>query len=604
MLYRKKEDAPSSVKAELVDFCETTSLVGLAHVVGERFRWSRLLWLLAFLGAVAAAIYQVQFLIKKFQRYPINTAVSFENSKLQPFPFVTICNLNPLQKTKVEDSEDKLLRDLFNFYQYPGDFNKTQKDDLFGKEPEIDCSGFSFQSPSEEDNEYDYDYDGDDNNNNNGDPCFQYEDDEAKFALCDECKWKDGGGKQDSGEKAKDLLREKITQMSYAQLKNVSQEKEEMVVSCTFGGKACSATDFKYVRNPRYGRCIDFAWKRNSTFTGPAYGLQLVLNLNLDEYTFASNVGARLELHSQGTTSYPYGNGIYVSAGQMNSIGMSKLQINRMGLPYGDCINIEDDEDLKKNYPHIATLKKNYNLAKSYTVADCESICKYETIKNEAKCIVRESPHAHKNKKDAEGKTLPNCTPQNREDVKSATNYYESTSSCGIIFPEDLPAHKKCPQQCTQSSYLTEISSAVYPADVNFNDVADMLRKDPRLQEDFLLPKRDDDTLDRNWYVDNQYFNETEQAQFEKKVKQNLVRVNIFFKDLNFQKVQQEAGYDFIALVSDLGGNTGLWVGFCVLTIIEWIVLIINCCYAVCCSKKKSGRASPTNNAKEEKEMM
>ena len=40
-----------------------------------------------------------------------------------------------------------------------------------------------------------------------------------------------------------------------------------------------------------------------------------------------------------------------------------------MGLPYGDCINIEDDEDLKKNYPHIATLKKNYNLAKSYTVA-------------------------------------------------------------------------------------------------------------------------------------------------------------------------------------------------------------------------------------------
>ena len=59
---------------------------------------------------------------------------------------------------------------------------------------------------------------------------------------------------------------------------------------------------------------------------------------------------------------------------------------------------------------------------------DCESICKYETIKNEAKCIIRESPHAHKNKKDAEGKTLPNCTPQNREDVKDATNNYESNT--------------------------------------------------------------------------------------------------------------------------------------------------------------------------------
>ena len=54
----------------------------------------------------------------------------------------------------------------------------------------------------------------------------------------------------------------------------------------------------------------------------------------------------------------------------------------------------------------------------------------------------------------------------------------------------------------------------------------------------------------------------------------------------------------FIQLVSDLGGNTGLWVGFCVLTIVEWLVLLINIGYICCCGGdkkgKKSGRTSPS----------
>ena len=54
-------------------------------------------------------------------------------------------------------------------------------------------------------------------------------------------------------------------------------------------------SDFDYVANPRYGRCLQYprpnVMPASTRFTGPRHGLQLILNLDVDQYTFASNVG-------------------------------------------------------------------------------------------------------------------------------------------------------------------------------------------------------------------------------------------------------------------------------------------------------------------------
>ena len=72
--------------------------------------------------------------------------------------------------------------------------------------------------------------------------CDPYlETDEEKFLLCDDCRRLKNGEGQDSGEKAKDLLREKLTLMKWEELKNLTQQKENMIVSCSFMGKTCSA---------------------------------------------------------------------------------------------------------------------------------------------------------------------------------------------------------------------------------------------------------------------------------------------------------------------------------------------------------------------------
>ena len=59
--------------------------------------------------------------------------------------------------------------------------------------------------------------------------------------------------------------------------------------------------------NPRYGRCIQFPKSskkngksftktRKAKFTGPGHGLSLVLNLDINQYTFASNAGNYVEI--------------------------------------------------------------------------------------------------------------------------------------------------------------------------------------------------------------------------------------------------------------------------------------------------------------------
>ena len=108
--------------------------------------------------------------------------------------------------------------------------------------------------------------------------------------------------------------------------------------------------------------------------------------------------GLRVELHPPNTTAYPYGNGFYLSAGQMTSVGMTtasehnfhmniifireriiillisntcfhlQLRVERKGRPYGFCIDLNNAKLLDENYPHIAKMKDLYKLS-SYSAA-------------------------------------------------------------------------------------------------------------------------------------------------------------------------------------------------------------------------------------------
>ena len=59
-------------------------------------------------------------------------------------------------------------------------------------------------------------------------------------------------------------------------------------------------------------------------------------------------------------------------------------------------------------------------------------------------------------------------------------------------------------------------------------------------------------------------------------IRHNFARVEIFFQNLNFEKIEEQPRYTTTQLITDFGGNIGLWIGWSVLTFLEIFVFIVN----------------------------
>ena len=62
----------------------------------------------------------------------------------------------------------------------------------------------------------------------------------------------------------------------------------------------------------------------------------------------------------------------------------------------------------------------------------------------------------------------------------------------------------------------------------------------------------------------------------QEEIRKEFVRVEIYFMELNFEQIKQKPSYLITNLLTDFGGNIGLWIGWSVLTFLEILILIFN----------------------------
>lgn len=55
--------------------------------------------------------------------------------------------------------------------------------------------------------------------------------------------------------------------------------------------------------------------------------------------------------------------------------------------------------------------------------------------------------------------------------------------------------------------------------------------------------------------------------------RQDTIKVNIYFKSMTMRIIREKISYEFIDLVADIGGQLGLFSGYSVLTLIEFLFL-------------------------------
>ena len=58
-------------------------------------------------------------------------------------------------------------------------------------------------------------------------------------------------------------------------------------------------------------------------------------------------------------------------------------------------------------------------------------------------------------------------------------------------------------------------------------------------------------------------------------LRENFLKLNVFYRQLSYEYIRQQKGYDIFALICDIGGSMGLFIGASMLTIVEVIDLLL-----------------------------
>ena len=71
-------------------------------------------------------------------------------------------------------------------------------------------------------------------------------------------------------------------------------------------------------------------------------------------------------------------------------------------------------------------------------------------------------------------------------------------------------------------------------------------------------------------------------SQITDQLRRNFLRVEVHYQNLNFEEVSEKPSYLITNLVTDFGGNIGLWIGWSVLSMLEIFVLFVNFAKIIC----------------------
>ena len=79
------------------------------------------------------------------------------------------------------------------------------------------------------------------------------------------------------------------------------------------------------------------------------------------------------------------------------------------------------------------------------------------------------------------------------------------------------------------------------------------------------------------------------------------MQVDIFYQELSYEEIEQNIAFEFLSLLSEIGGFLGLLLGASVLTVFELLDYISLSCLANCREKEKSYQIQEESQPKNKK---
>lgn len=355
---------------------------------------------------------------------------------------------------------------------------------------------------------------------------------------------------------------------------------EEFVVNCHFGGHGCNRTrDFTRFFDQYYFNCFTYTayqHKNDADFSlseGIENGWSAILfsgsgmldrntdirvlpGLHESQSPVSASEGVRVVIHPPDTQPFPFTEGYDVPPGFSASFGIKPRMNIRMGPPHGRCADRNPFGEDKARYRGIS----------------CQKMCLQSHVIKTCGCADSSLP------------TVPGTTvrPCRNNDEFPDSCMFNATGEClKILFRlyAGIQCARKTRDWITKNTTLMEDCKCFPPCDEILYDVSYSLSKwpasgyegDAAYYDVFYIEGFKERFLHTPKYnVVTSYFTDLTRETTMK----DFARLNIYVADSNVIKTQESGDYTTNQLVSDIGGQLGLWVGISIITLTEVIELM------------------------------
>ncbi|OWK51577.1 epithelial sodium channel subunit gamma [Lonchura striata] len=516
-------------------YCLNTNTHGCRRIVVSRGRLRRLLWILLTLSAVGLILWQCAELLMNYYSASVSVTVQFQ--KL-PFPAVTICNINPYKYSAMKEYLSELDKEtkkaLETFYGFSEGKSKVRRSvedwnstgsDFFEQIPLLKVEDFS-RTATELHSGQKRRIEGsvfhkDSSIVNSGDS-----NDIIGFQLCDannssECAlYTFSSGVNAIQEWYKLHYMNIMAQIPLETKEKLSYSAEDFLLTCFFDGISCDKRHFTRFHHPLHGNCYTFNSGESGTILststgGSEYGLQVVLYIDEAEYNpfLVTSTGAKIMIHDQNEYPFIEDIGTEIETAAATSIGMHFTQSRKLSKPYSDCTETGADIPVENLYN------------KSYSLQICLHSCFQKAMVDSCGCAQYAQP-----------------LPAGAEYCNYKKNpnwmycYYRLHEK---FVKEQLGCQQICKDACSFKEWALTTSIAQWPSVVS---------------EDWMLRVL---SWDKGQKL-NKKLNKTD-----------LANLMVFYKDLNERFISENPANTLVILLSNFGGQLGLWMSCSVVCVIE-----------------------------------
>ncbi|KXJ28956.1 Acid-sensing ion channel 4 [Exaiptasia diaphana] len=315
-------------------------------------------------------------------------------------------------------------------------------------------------------------------------------------------------------------------------LEKTGHQLTEMVHLCEFTGEKCSAVnDFTpALSSYSFGLCYTFNANGSSEMlvgSGKRQGFTLQLDTQPEEYYGPYSydaTGFKVAIHEPGTYHDIDNEGYDVPPGFYTSIRIKRTKTISLKAPYEtNCSSIELE-----------------NFAK-YSQSGCFHTCISKKLVDECNCRVLSMV----------------------EKGINVTRFCNTTEIITCIFQafkkslQDIsPVTCGCPQECEAINYNVKTSIAYYPSAHLWDTLLPVMAQLTGLNAS----------------------DPQQKAKIQTEARKRIAVMTVFYENLLTDVTEEKPSYGVSQLGSDIGGNMGLFLGCSLLTICEFIDLIIMVC--------------------------